>query len=289
MPFPKGTMVEVTDDKIPWYGQVETYIGGVYTVRVGGSNMTVSVSKDFVKLHPAMEEAKKVRNLRLEQKFKELKKGSAELKLIAGFHDILGMAANNALADTIAGNPGGGAIVTVANVNALLTLMWPSMSHVIVVDIEPTRINNLIELMKFAEESETLIDWYCKVFERYGNQLLDKWISRYRPHYQNFLALKQARSRLHTVTLDLSAEGAPQFISATCHCHCPTTISTMYISNIEFYVRGGLGKGSPEALARYQKNILTLMLENTILIRSNSVIMEVNNGRSAAKNAWSIQ
>ena len=291
MPFPKGTMVEVTNDKIPWYGEVKEYIGGVYTVKVGGSDMTVSVNKDFIKLHPAMEEAQKLRKLRLEQKFKLLKKGSGELKLIAGFADILGMAANNALADTIAGNPGGGAILTVANANALLTLMWPSMSHVIVVDIEPTRINNLMELLKLAEESETLMDWYCKIFERYGSPVLDKWINRYRPYYQNFLALKHARSRLHTVTLDLSADGAPQTITSACSCHCTDIITMMYISNIEFYVKGGLGigKGSPEALARYQKNILALMLESTILIRSDSVMMEINNGKSAAKLAWGIQ
>jgi hypothetical protein len=291
MIFPKGTMVEITDDKTSWYGQVETYFGDAYTVRVGGSDMTVSVNKDFVKLHPALAEAQKLRKERFEQKCKLLKKGSADLKLIAGFADILGIAANNALADTIAGNPGGGAILTVANANALLTLMWPSMSHVIVVDIEPTRINNLMELLRWAEESETLIEWYCKIFERYGNQLFEKWINKYRPHYQNFLALKQSRSRLHTVTLDLSSEDATQAISKACQCHCADIISMMYISNIEFYARGGLGigKGGPEVLARFQKNILTLMQESTILIRSDSVMMNVNNGKSAAKLAWGIQ
>jgi len=287
MPFPKDTMVEVKNDQTPWYGQVESYAGGFYEVRIGGTNMTVTVAEPSVQKHPVLVAAEKIRQDQLARKIGNTPVGQQPLKMIETGADLIGSMVSNHLPDTIINNPGHGTILTLCNVNALLTLMWSSSSHVIVVDNDDAKIKSLEALLGFAESSPTMLDWYCKIHEVYGRKLLDYWLPRHRPRYQDFLSLKQCRSRVHIITQDLCAPDAIEKISLACHCECVQKITTMYVSNIEFYVDPtSIFCKDKEALARYKKNILSLMLENTVLIRGTSVVMEVHKGKAAVEGVW---
>jgi len=287
MPLPNGTMVQVTNDKIPWYGQTLSYLGGVYTVRVGGTNVTVDIAEANVSLHPLLLDAENRRQQQIAIRFGKLTEGSQKLKMIDTFPDIIGTKMNNALADTITGKSESGTILTLCNVNALLTLMWPSPSHVVVVDNDSAKIKDLWTLVELAEQSDTMIDWYCKVFERFGKALLNTWVSKYRPHYKSFLALKQCRGRLHLILQDLADGNAIEAITKVCACKCVKALKVMYVSNIEYYLfPGGAFCQDKEAIVRYKKNILSLMLDDTVLIRSDSVMMKVNDGKAEVEKIW---
>jgi hypothetical protein len=270
-------MVAVTNDVVPWYGEVQSYEAGMYAVRVGGTEMVVAIDEKFVKLHPALKEQRA-------NAIKGLKAGSIDPALVRGFDDFLGSKAHNRLCDAIVGGASQGTILTVCNGNALMTLMWPSMAPVVVVDNDESRIACLRTLIEMAGTAKGMLDWQCEVYKRYGSKLLDLWVNRHRPIHQNFLALKQCAGRVTLVLQDLSAEDAVLNIAKTCsQPQCLENMCMIYASNIENYLQPGnvISKPAPGALRRFKANILSLMQAHTRVISGATPTMREPLSREA--------
>ena len=168
--------------------------------------------------------------------------------------------------------------------------MYPSTTHVIVADYNQKKIASLLDLITLAEKSNTMLEWYeevCKVFGDDGQKLLKLYVSklpspiherdrsqtgegqvtyraygsrcggRHRRHYSNEVPMPRK---------DRNAEGKRHRILCR---QSPSLFGTQ--------------KGTLEV---YKKNILGLMQAQTMLIRGNSIVMEVHKGIEAVTKVW---
>jgi hypothetical protein len=179
-----------------------------------------------------------------------------------------------------------GAVVTVSTLQALLVAMNPLVnSKIIAVDHNPAQLQYLEDLLRFAGHVHDRGAWIERIKRKYADKAADS-IDQHTKDY-DFNALKNRRKdSVILIDGDLASKEIVEAIKGQLGAE---KIGVIYASNIEMYLGNTAFKSQQDADKNvYCSNLLSLMDENTILIRGGSVQMNCHRGLEEAKTQWAV-
>ncbi|WP_426664536.1 hypothetical protein [Rhodanobacter aciditrophus] len=203
-------------------------------------------------------------------------------KIIAS--DLVGARTNNQLPVLMAEGSKAGAVVTVANSEAIRVAMVPTVTtQILIVDISEDHIELLKLVFDWASKVKDAEAWHETIGKECTPASAQKFITLVKNG--SFDSLKARLPHIKYLHDDLSRDGVVEKIRETLG---GEAVGVIYGSNIEFYLGNvcfGQSKASKE---QFRTNLLGLMGSDTVLLRSDSVFMKSHVGRKQAEEAWSL-
>ncbi|NUO74313.1 MAG: hypothetical protein HOQ10_16590 [Frateuria sp.] len=201
-------------------------------------------------------------------------------KIIAS--DLVGARVNNQLPVLMAEGSRTGAVVTVANSEAVRVAMAPTITtQVLIVDIALARIELLKLIFNWASKAADAQEWHATINHECTPESAKRFLRLIETG--SFESLKARLPHIKYLHDDLSRDGVVAKIRDTLG---GEGVGVIYASNIELYL-GNLLFDQPKASKeQFRTNLLNLMGDETILLRSDSVFMASHAGRKKAEETW---
>lgn len=198
--------------------------------------------------------------------------------------DLMGSRINNQLPVLMADGSKAGAVVTVANSEAVRVAMVPTITtQVLIVDISAGRIELLKLIFDWAAKSKDVEEWHAKILKECTPASAAKFIRLVEAG--SFAALKSRLPHIHYLNDDLARDGVVAKIRDALG---GESVGSLYGSNIEFYLGNDLFDQAKASKAQYRANLLALMSDETVLLRSDSVFMKSHAGHAKAEQEWTL-
>lgn len=196
--------------------------------------------------------------------------------------DLMGAKVNNQLPVFMATGSKAGAVVTVANSEAVRVAMAPSITtQILIVDVSREHITLLKQVFDWASKANDVEKWHAEINKNCTPASAERFIRLVK--LGDFSSLKARLPHIKYLEDDLSRAGVVEKIREMLG---GEAVGVIYGSNIEYYLGNALYNQAKASKQQFRANLLELMGAETVLLRSDSVFMNSHIGRKQAEEAW---
>jgi hypothetical protein len=196
--------------------------------------------------------------------------------------DLMGARVNNQLPVLMAAGSKAGAVVTVANSEAVRVAMAPFITtQILVVDVSKEHAALLKQIFYWASTVNDAEKWHAEINKYCTPASAERFIRLVKSG--DFSSLKARLPHIKYLEDDLSRAGVVEKIREILG---GEAVGVIYGSNIEYFLGNVLYNQPKASKEQFRANLLELMSAETVLLRSDSVFMNSHVGRKQAEEAW---